>query len=403
MKTHAILALLSGAVFSMAAGETPAFRHVDIDTDVEIGYGVAATDVNSDGKPDIVLVDADVIVWYENPSWEKHVIVENLTRRDHVCLAATDITGDGKTEIAVGADWNPGNTVDSGTVHYLKPPEDRTQNWEPVALHTEPVIHRMRWVRVSDDDHRLVVLPLHGHLNRGGQGKGVRIWAYERVSQEYAERYGIPPWRNSKLIDNTLHMTHNLDPVQWDADVAQEILVASREGGFLFDRGEVQWLRTQLIGNEPGEDAFQGCSEIRLGKLPGGEKFIATIEPFHGNQIVTYTAPDSGDDGAFWDRQVLDDTLRQGHAVACGDFLNAGHDQLVVGWRDQNDSGKVGIKLFIPQDEEGDEWKETVVDDNQMACEDIRLADFNDDGRLDIVAAGRATHNLKVYFNEGPQ
>jgi hypothetical protein len=35
-----------------------------------------------------------------------------------------------------------------------------------------------------------------------------------------------------------------------------------------------------------------------------------------------------------------------------------------------------------------------------MACEDLQLADLDADGQLDIVAAGRATHNLKIYFNQ---
>jgi hypothetical protein len=35
-----------------------------------------------------------------------------------------------------------------------------------------------------------------------------------------------------------------------------------------------------------------------------------------------------------------------------------------------------------------------------MATEDIRIADLNADGKIDIVAAGRASHNLKIYFNE---
>jgi hypothetical protein len=34
-----------------------------------------------------------------------------------------------------------------------------------------------------------------------------------------------------------------------------------------------------------------------------------------------------------------------------------------------------------------------------MATEDARLADLNGDGRLDVIAAGRDTHNLKVYWN----
>jgi hypothetical protein len=36
-----------------------------------------------------------------------------------------------------------------------------------------------------------------------------------------------------------------------------------------------------------------------------------------------------------------------------------------------------------------------------MACEDIAVADLDQDGRPDVVAAGRDTHNLKVYWNEG--
>ena len=35
-----------------------------------------------------------------------------------------------------------------------------------------------------------------------------------------------------------------------------------------------------------------------------------------------------------------------------------------------------------------------------MATEDIQVADLNDDGKLDIIAAGRATNNLKIYFND---
>ena len=42
----------------------------------------------------------------------------------------------------------------------------------------------------------------------------------------------------------------------------------------------------------------------------------------------------------------------------------------------------------------------TLIDDNTMACEDLTIADLNGDGKLDIVAAGRATKNLKIYFNE---
>jgi len=367
-----LLLLASGA--SLAAAE-PVFKAVDVDTKVEIGYGVAVADVNGDKKPDILLADKNLIAWYENPSWTKHVMAENLTKQDHVCIAAADLDGDGKAEMAVGAAWNPGDTVNSGAVFYLIPPEDRTQKWEPVELKHEPTVHRMRWV-----DGNLVVVPLHGRGNKAGEGAGVKILAYHKPSDVKQ------PWP-TEVLNDSLHMTHNFDPVQWDNDPQKELLIASKEGVFLFNGKPL----VQLSGTESG-----GAGEVRLGKLPNGKRFFATVEPMHGTNLVVYRESGSGP----WSRMVLDSSLVDGHALACGDLAKRGSDQIVVGWRAMGKTGvKVGIKMFTPLDSAGDKWKSTLVDDNQMACEDLTVADLDGDGRLDIVAAGRATKNLKIYWN----
>ncbi len=392
MNSKALVPLLLCSVSTFAAAPPePKFRAVDVDTKVGIGYGLAIADVDGDKKLDILLVDKDVVAWYQNPTWQKHIIAEKLTEKDHVCIAAADIDGDGKAEIAIGAEWNPGDTQNSGAVFYLIPPKDRTQKWEAVKLPHEPTVHRMRWVKDWQERMTLIVAPLHGRGNDAGKGTGAGV---------KIQRY-IPPanprdqWE-VQLIDDSLHKTHNFDPVQWDDDVAAELLIGGKEGVFLsnWSQDESKLKLTQLGTNDIG-----GAGEVRLGKLAGGKKLIAAVEPMHGNTLAIYTEP--GDAKGLWKRQALDESLVDGHALACGDFLGMGRDQIVVGWRAMNKPGvKVGIKLFTPLDTEGKQWRQTLVDDNTMACEDLQLADFNGDGKLDIVAAGRATKNLKVYFNE---
>jgi hypothetical protein len=382
MKKSAAILLTACAALSAAP-----FKEQTIDNEIQIGYGLAIADVNGDAKPDVLLADKAQVVWYENPGWEKHVMTDKLTPLDHVCIAAQDIDGDGKAEVAVGAGWNPGDTVNSGAVFYLIPPADRKQKWNPVQLPHEPTVHRMWWVRGdAAGRYNLIVSPLHGRGNKNGAGEGVRLLEYLVPSNPATE------WK-TRLVDDSMHMTHNLDPVQWDSDPAQELLYAGKEGVQLLDPKAGEWQKTSLVSTAT-QEGFPGAGEVRLGKLKEN-RFIATIEPMHGTNAVFYS------ESSGWKRQVLDSSLADGHAVATGDFFHKGLDQIVIGWRGKNAAGKFGIKLLEPNDSDATAWTPTWVDDNGMACEDLKAADLNGDGWLDIIAAGRATKNVKIYWNQG--
>ena len=376
-----------GIASTSLSAEPPEFkwREVEID-EIEIGYGLQLADVNGDSRTDIVLADKKTIQWYQNPGWEKHVIAKDLTKRDNVCITARDIDGDGKCEIAVGGQWNFLETIKDGAVFYLVPPADRSRTWTPVRLHHEPSVHRMHWLKGPSRQFTLVVKPLRGRGTVDGKGNGLRMLEYFKPDDPKAE------WK-TVVISDFLHLSHNFHPVNWDEDPEEELIAAAREGVWHFDRLNGTWASKQLTKEFAGE--------IRDGRLPNGNRFIVTIEPMHGNSSSVYVEPESDNAAELWRRiAVLDDALKDGHALACADYLGVGFDQIVVGWRAMRPSGTPGIKLFTPLDEEGTKWRETKISGSELAVEDIKAADLDGDGRPDIVAAARQTKNLKIYFNQ---
>ncbi len=385
MKPLPVFLLVSTCLSSFLLAAPPEFQWKEqkID-DISIGYGLQLTDVDGDGKTDIVLADQKTIQWYQNPTWEKNVIAQNLTLRDNVCVTARDIDGDGKCEIAVGGQWNFKETQKDGAVFYLQAGDDRTKAWKAIKLYNEPNTHRMHWLRGAGDEYTLIVKPLRGRGEVDGVGPGFKMLEYFKPADPTTE------WK-TRVVSDFLNLSHNFHPVNWDDDPEEELIIAAKQGVWHFDRKDGEWTSKQLTENFSGE--------IRDGKLPNGKRFFATVEPMHGTSSAVYTEPENGD-GLWPHLTVLDDALIDGHAVAVADFLGVGSDQVVVGWRAMHPKGTPGIKLFTPMDDDGKTWRETKVSGDEVAVEDIKAADLNGDGKADIVAAARQTKNLKIFFSQ---
>src|SRR6476660_9234092 len=81
-KLLALIAATSAVVASVSLrGAAPAgpveFTPHDIDANFRGGYSVSVADFNKDGKIDVIANSLQVaeLAWYENPSWERHVVV----------------------------------------------------------------------------------------------------------------------------------------------------------------------------------------------------------------------------------------------------------------------------------------------------------------------------------------
>jgi hypothetical protein len=198
-------------------------------------------------------------------------------------------------------------------------------------------------------------------------------------------------------------VAHNLWPTDLDRDGQTDLLVVSFEGISLLKREPSgKWSR-KLIGQGNQETSpNRGASEIKHGRLAGGNDYLATIEPWHGFQTVVYTPSKSGESteaDQLWTRKVVDEKLAWGHAVWCANLDGDEDEELIIGGRDEKPGVERGVRIYDPQGS-GQDWPLQLVDPGGVAVEDLAAADLDSNGKIDIVAAGRQTKNLRIYWNK---
>jgi hypothetical protein len=398
--------MLTAATSPLAAAELQ-FRVQEIFKQLSVGYATRIVDMNDDGKPDIVVVDTKRVIWFENPDWPMHTIIENATLPDNVSIAEADIDGDGKLDFALAADWRPADTVASGTIQWLARGDSPEAPWQVHRIGAEPTTHRIRFADLDADGRpEFLVVPLFGRGSKGPQfaEAPLRILSYKIPPDPAAG-----PW-TPQVINEELHVAHNFWPTDLDRDGKLDLLVASFEGVSLLARGDDgHWKRTLLGSGNQDTSPSRGASEVKHGRLASGADYLATIEPWHGFQVVVYTRPADvstgivASGGALWPRQVLDEELKWGHAVWCANLDGDADDELLIGVRDSKDSANpCGLRVYDPANAEGTAWTSHRFDPAGVAIEDLAVADLDADGREDTVAVGRQTKNVRIYWNETP-
>jgi hypothetical protein len=375
--------ILSLLFASLLAAEPPAtFREHVIATDLKGGYQVVAADLNGDGKPDLIALASGMtdLVWFENPTWERHVIASGLTGM--INLALGDPGSDGVPDIVLAYGFSMVYANSKGIVAVLKHNGDPRRPWTLTEIDRLPTSHRIRAANF-DGSKVFVNAPLIGA---------------NAVAPDYRDhvplvfyRSGLSneSWKRTLIATDNEGVQHGITIVDWDGNGRDSILTASFSGIDLYRFAKDKWTRTEISKGNPAPWPKSGSSDIAVGRT-GKQRFLAAIEPWHGNQVAVYV-----EHRGQWRRDVIDDSLVDAHTILTADLNGDGRDEIVAGMR-----GKpYQVLIYSRADNESNRWTRQILDTGGMAAAACTAVDLNADHRIDLACIGGATTNLKWYEN----
>jgi hypothetical protein len=379
--TLAAIACVSagGLAFRHTEPRAPGFVAHQIATGLRGGYQTVAVDLNKDGKLDLIAVASNVpeLRWYENPTWTPHVLASGLSGLINV--SAADLDADGIPELAVAHGFSTRPDQSTGVVSLLTHGANPANPWTIREIDRVPTAHRLRWFNAPSGEKWLVNSPLAGATAQLPDYKGATPIYY----------YRAPLWKRELVSDAEQGVVHGIEPVRWTGN-EETLLSAGFMGIHLYRFSGGAWTRSRIAAGDPAPWPKSGASDVALGKV-GAERIIATIEPWHGNQVVVYR-----ERGGSWMRQVIDTTLVDGHTIVVADLDRDGRDEIIAGQR----GGTRAVWIYSAA---GTDWQRTSIDDGRMAGAGCAAADLNGDGRVDFACIGTATANLTWYENTGPR
>ena len=366
------LSTLLFALPLLAAAPAVLVEHT-IANDLKGGYQVVAADLNHDGRPDLIALASGLteLVWYENPGWQRHVLASGQSRMINCVVVGNEI---------VLASAFANQAKDSiGIVSVLHPGDDPREPWTVTEIDRLTTSHRLRTADIDGsgtsgrDQRRRSPAPPPPRPTTATRRRSSTTSPASGNAASSAPR--IPAWS-----------TESSSPI----GTATAARISSPPASPAFTSSAT---RRTLAGRAPKSPKAilprgrNPAPAISPSDISPKTRFLAAIEPWHGNQVAVYTQR-----GAQWEREVIDTTLVDGHTIQAADLNGDGVDEIIAGFRGQPRS----VYLYS-YDAAAKSWTRSDLDKGGMGAAACTVIDLNKDGRPDIACIDST--RLKWYEN----
>ena len=379
-------------------GDKYRFRHEVIDPDPPSGrlFICHPTDLTGNGLPDLVVggmgsmnVQTPIpgltvhrsslpgylfkrfetdLFWYENDSWERHVMADGV---DLHLLGSTlaDFDGDGSEDIVIG------QGIGFRGIFWFERPDDPKEQWTKRLLRED-----------FEKYHDLAF----GDVDNDGEPELVGL----SQESETVFYYDVPndprrtPWpdETKHVVDSGVNL-EGLAIVDVDGDGENELIA----GTHVYRQGDAGWERETIVSGwdwtRVAVADLDDDGELEVIFAEGDSPLLGD----HPGRVAWFDPPN-------WEQHTLRDDLYCPHSLQVADLDGNGRPDIYVAEMGAGENDDPTHYVF--ENLGGGEFEEHVVA-RGVETHEAKLVDMTGDGRLDIVGKSyEPDAHVDVWYNE---
>lgn len=354
-------------------------------------WSVEALDANGDGKKDLIAMGETKVFALLAPDWRPEILADTREPKMLYCVAL-DADQDGDLDLAVGRYRVPWidyrQALEAGkATHQPSGPEFSIAWIENIGRANTP------WpLHVIDREFN----GTHGLWAGDVNGDGVKdLIADSIMGPLFPKSLGwfqtpkeprAPFQRHVISQGGADGRPHYLDFADMNRDGRGDVLVGDSGGGTFTWWEQGSQANPTWIKHTIAKEA--GATNLKAVDVNGDGQLDVVASCGHGRGVFWFESPE-------WKKHIIDENLRDPHALAVGDFNGDGFVDVAT--------ASFGAKLVRWYRSNGQGGFESFDIDtvHQQEAYDLKTADLDADGRLDLILAGRETRNA-VWFRNQP-